>query len=418
MSEARVKAQLAKEAAETLNHASSKMRNAAVMAMADALEAHVEDILQANEADVTSARAKATPEPLIDRLLLTRDRIVDMANALRDIARQEDPIGEVVGGNVLSNGLSISQVRVPLGVVAMIYEARPNVTADAAGLCIKTGNAVVLRGGSLANNSNIALTRVLAAAAEKVGLPANSIVSIESTNREETTELMGLTGLIDVLIPRGGAALIKNCVENSKVPVIETGTGNCHVYIEKTASLEMALPLVINAKTQRPGVCNAAESLLIDREIAPEFLPAIAKALSEKGVELVAEAKARAILEGVVACAPATEEDFATEFLDLKISIAVVDDYRHAVKHINRFGTGHSEAIVTSDYAASQYFLDQVNAAAVYVNASTRFTDGGVYGLGAEIGISTQKLHARGPMGAKVLTSTKYVCRGEGQIRS
>lgn len=418
MSEARAKAQLAKKAAQTLNHASSEVRNNAVNAMADALDAHMDKILAANAQDVANAEAKGTPAPLVDRLLLTKDRVHAMAEALRDIARQEDPIGEVVGGSVLPNGIAISQVRVPLGVVAMIYEARPNVTADAAGLCIKTGNAVVLRGGSLANQSNIALTEVLAQAAESAGLPAGSIVSIESTDREESNNLMQLTGLIDVLIPRGGASLIKNCVENSKVPVIETGTGNCHIYVERTANPDQVVPIVLNAKVQRPGVCNAAESLLIDKDVAPELLPAIGKALAEKGVALVGDELACQLLSGVAECGAATQEDYATEFLDLKISIRCVDDYKQAVEHINTYGTGHSEAILTESYTASEYFLNNVDAAALYVNASTRFTDGGVYGLGAEIGISTQKLHARGPMGAKVLTSTKYICRGSGQIRA
>ncbi|MEA5075324.1 MAG: glutamate-5-semialdehyde dehydrogenase, partial [Coriobacteriia bacterium] len=315
-----------------------------------------------------------------------------------------------------ANGIALSQVRVPLGVVAIIYEARPNVTADAAGLCVKTGNAVILRGGSLAVNSNLAITRVLANAAVGAGLPEGCIQSVASTDREAANELMGLHGMIDVLIPRGGAGLIKSVVENAKVPVIETGVGNCHVYVHEAADPRMAQRIVLNAKTHRPGVCNAAETLLIDEAVYERVLPPILRALEEAGVTVHADEKTRA-LGAIMRVQPATEEDWSTEYLDLRIACKVVSGLNAAIDHINTYGTKHSEAIVTEDYTAATRFLNEVDAAAVYVNASTRFTDGGEFGLGAEIGISTQKLHARGPMGLAALTTTKYIAMGSGQIR-
>jgi glutamate-5-semialdehyde dehydrogenase len=384
--------------------------------MADALLAREVEILAANRADMDAAREKGVADGILDRLELTSARVRAISDALRAVSLLGDPLGEVVAGHTLPNGIELTQVRVPLGVVAMIYEARPNVTADAAGLCIKTGNAVILRGGSLAVNSNLTMTRVLAEAAEGAGLPKHAIQAVESTAHEAAAELMSLHGLVDVLIPRGGAGLIKSCVENSKVPVIETGTGNCHIYVHSAADPEMARRIVVNAKCQRPSVCNAAESLLVDEAVYREVLPGILAELSSNGVELFADDKTRALgaVDGVQA---ATEDDWGTEYHDLKMSVKVVAGLDEAIAHINTYGTKHSEAIVTDDYAATRRFLHEVDAAAVYVNASTRFTDGEVFGLGAEIGISTQKLHARGPMGLEALTSTKHLLMGSGQIR-
>lgn len=384
--------------------------------MADALDSHASEILEANAADMQAARDKGTQQGLLDRLALTPARLADMAEALRALSQLADPIGEVVEGHTLPNGIELTKVRVPLGVVAMIYEARPNVTADAAGLCVKTGNAVILRGGSMAVNSNTALTRVLAKAVAEAGLPAASVQSVLTTDHAAAEELMGLHDYIDVLIPRGGAGLIKSVVENSKVPVIETGVGNCHVYLHEAADPEMALSIVVNAKCQRPSVCNAAESLLVDESVHTTLLPPVLKALEEHGVTLFADASTMA-LGAVSNIQPATEEDWGTEYHDLRMSVRVVSGLDEAVRHINTYGTRHSEAIVTGDYEAARAFLHRVDAAAVYVNASTRFTDGGEFGLGAEIGISTQKLHARGPMGLAAMTSTKYLAMGNGQIR-
>jgi glutamate-5-semialdehyde dehydrogenase len=347
--------------------------------------------------------------------MLDEGRIAGIASAVEALAREVDPIGQVVSGHRMPNGIRLRQVRVPLGVVAMIYEARPNVTADAAALCVKTGNAAVLRGGSLAIHSCLAISDVLAEAATSAGLPEHAIQSITSTDRAAADELMSLHGLIDVLIPRGGAGLIRNCVENSRVPVIETGVGNCHIYVHSGADADMALRIVLNAKCQRPGVCNAAESLLVDDAVCDTHLPAILRALHEAGVELHGDERTRAL--GVTDVIPATEQDWGTEYLDLKMSVKVVAGLDEAIAHINTYGTQHSEAIVTGDYEAAERFLDEIDAAAVYVNASTRFTDGGEFGLGAEIGISTQKLHARGPMGLAALTSTKYLAMGDGQVR-
>jgi glutamate-5-semialdehyde dehydrogenase len=416
MSEVRKLAERARVAAAVLAITSTDERNRALVAMADALLARQDEILAANRADMDTAREKGEAEGILDRLALTPARIGAISDALRAVSLLGDPLGEVVKGHTLPNGIELTQVRVPLGVVAMIYEARPNVTADAAGLCIKTGNAVVLRGGSLAVNSNLTMTRVLAESAEASGLPANAIQAVESTAHAAAEELMSLHGLIDVLIPRGGAGLIKSCVENSKVPVIETGTGNCHIYIHESADLDMARRIVVNAKCQRPSVCNAAESLLVDEAVYRETLPELLTDLRSRGVVLFADEKTRAlgVADDITA---ATEDDWGTEYHDLKMSVKVVTGLDEAIAHINTYGTKHSEAIVTADYAAARRFLHEVDAAAVYVNASTRFTDGEVFGLGAEIGISTQKLHARGPMGLEALTSTKHLLMGSGQIR-
>jgi glutamate-5-semialdehyde dehydrogenase len=407
----------ARDAARALASTTSAERARALRAMADALLARQVEILAANAHDVESARAGGTPEPLIDRLLLTVARLEAMAEALGQIALLPDPIGEVVSGSTLPNGIALSQVRVPLGVVAIIYEARPNVTADAAALCLKTGNAVILRGGSLASASNAALTEVLSQAAASTGMPADAIQSITSADRAAAEELMSLHGLIDVLIPRGGAGLIRSVVENAKVPVIETGVGNCHVYLHASADTEMAERIVVNAKCQRPGVCNAAETLLVDEAAAERLLPPILAALVAQGVVLHGDERVVA-LGAPDTVVPATEVDWEREYLDLELAVRVVSGLDEAVEHISRYGTKHSEAIVTHDYDAAMQFTARVDAAAVYVNASTRFTDGGEFGLGAEIGISTQKLHARGPMGLAALTTTKYIALGEGQIRA
>jgi len=416
MSEVLQMAQRAREAASRMAITTAGQRNRALLAMSAALQSNQEAIISANEADMTAARKENVPEPLLDRLELTPARIKSMSEALKALSLLSDPIGEIIEGYTLPNGIEIKKVRVPLGVVAMIYEARPNVTADAAGLCVKTGNAVVLRGGKMAYESNKALTRVLSNAAEGAGLPAGSVQMVESPSHEAAEELMTLHGLIDVLIPRGGAGLIRSVVENSKVPVIETGIGNCHVYIHSAANAEKARRITVNAKCQRPGVCNAAESLLVDVAVYETMLPSILKELESNGVQLFADEKARG-LGAVTNIQPATDEDWGTEYHDLKMSVKVVSGLDEAIAHINRYGTKHSEAIITEDYSASRRFTAEVDAAAVYVNASTRFTDGGEFGLGAEIGISTQKLHARGPMGLEALTSTKYIGLGDGQIR-
>ncbi len=416
MSEVRVLAGRAREAAIALGSTSTDQRNRALLVMSHALVANQDEVLAANEKDMAEARAKGTSPALLDRLELDPVRIKAISEALKSLSVLPDPIGEVLTGSRLANGIWLQQVRVPMGVVAIIYEARPNVTADAAGLCVKTGNAVILRGGTLAVNSNLAITKVLSNAAVSAGLPEGSIQSIASTDREAAEELMSLHGMIDVLIPRGGAGLIKSVVENAKVPVIETGVGNCHVYVHEKADPQMAKRIVLNAKVSRPGVCNAAETLLVDDAVYETVLPPILRALEEAGVTIYADDKTRA-LGAVMRVNPATEEDWATEYLDLKIACKVVTGLDEAIRHINTYGTKHSEAIITEDYSAAVRFLNEVDAAAVYVNASTRFTDGGEFGLGAEIGISTQKLHARGPMGLGALTTTKYVAMGSGQIR-
>ena len=412
------KCEAAKAASVKLASTSGTQRNDALLAMADALERRAAEVLAANKVDMDAAEAADTPAPLLDRLMLDAGRIEAIADALRKLAKLEDPLGEVLEGRTLYNGIQLTRRRVPLGVVAMIYEARPNVTADTAGLCIKTGNACVLRGGSLAINSCVTMANVLIDAAEGAGLPAGCIQVIESTDRAATKELMEATGLVDVLIPRGGAGLIKACVEGAKVPVIETGVGNCHVYLHRTADVDKAVAIVVNAKTQRPGVCNAAESLLVDIEAAPELLPPVLEALASRGVVLHADEQAATIAAACgIETVPATEEDWGREYLDLEMSVKCVSGLAEAIAHINAYGTGHSECIVAQDMGAMLRFTNEVDAAAVYCNASTRFTDGGEFGLGAEIGISTQKLHARGPMGLRELTSSKFVLIGDGQVR-
>lgn len=393
---------------------STEVKNRALLAMADALWANRERILEANAIDVNQAKARNLSNALIDRLTLNGERIHGMAEGLRQVAALPDPVGQTVRGWRRPNGLQIAKVRVPLGVVGIIYEARPNVTVDAAGLCLKAGNAVVLRGGSEAIRSNIAIAQVIGEAAMASGLPNGAINLIEQADRSAATELMQAHGLIDVLIPRGGPGLIRSVVENATVPVIETGAGNCHVYVAATADLAMAKRIVLNAKLQRPGVCNAAETLLVHEAVAARFLPEVAQDLRAAGVELRLCERARAFVPDGV---PATEEDWATEYLDLILAIRVVSSLDEALEHIARYSTGHSEAIVTSDYLEARRFTEEVDAAAVYVNASTRFTDGGEFGFGAEIGISTQKLHARGPMGLEELTTFKYIVTGEGQTR-
>ena len=403
----------AKEAARALAKAGPK-KTAALQAAARALLARQEELLAANRADVEAGEAGGMRDSLLDRLRLTESRIAGMAQALREVAEAPDPVGRVLSGEVRPNGLQIQKITVPLGVIGIIYEARPNVTSDAAGLCLKAGNAVILRGGKEAFRSNLAVARVLRDALEESGLPADCVQLVEDTSRQSAQELMGLTGFLDVLIPRGGAGLIRAVKENSRVPVIETGVGNCHAYVDAAADLNMAADIVYNAKCSRPSVCNAIETLLVHEKIAGEALPRIKSRLDEKQVELRGCEKTRAILPGVAA---ATEEDWATEYNDYILAVKVVGSLEEALGHIARYSSGHSEVIVTEDYSAAQRFLEEVDSAAVYVNASTRFTDGGEFGLGAEIGISTQKLHARGPMGLEQLTSTKFLVRGKGQIR-
>lgn len=405
----------AKEAAYKLATLSTNQKNEALLAMARALEERSGVILAANEADMEEGRAKGLSNALLDRLLLTPERIREMAEGLRALAALPDPVGEVVRMWTRPNGLQIGKMRVPLGVVGIIYEARPNVTVDAAGLCLKSGNAVILRGGSEAINSNKAIASVISMAATNAGIPEGAIQLIGTTDREAVNILMRMNEYIDVLIPRGGAGLIQTVVQNATVPVLETGVGNCHVYVEEDADLEMAKRIVVNAKTQRPGVCNAMETLLVHEAVAPAFLPMVAEALREKGVELRGCPRTCEIIPD---CIPATEDDWRTEYLDLILAIRVVNDLEEAIEHIHTYGTKHSEAIVTSSYKKAREFLQRVDAAAVYVNASTRFTDGYQFGFGAEIGISTQKLHARGPMGLEELTTTKYIIFGDGQIRT
>lgn len=389
-------------------------KNAALNAMANAVLDSAEEILKANDRDVAAARAKGTSEPMIDRLALTQARIAAMASGMRAVAELPDPVGRILSGGTLENGLRIERRSVPFGVIGIIYEARPNVTGDAAALCFKSGNACILRGGSEAVQSNAAIVSAMRRGLEKMNLNPDSVILIEDTSRETAQNLMRLNRYLDLLIPRGGASLIQSVVKNATVPVIETGVGNCHIYVEKSADCNMAAEIVFNAKTSRPSVCNAMETLLVDEAIAIEALPAIARRLAEKRVELRGCEKTCAILPEAI---PATEADYAQEFLDYILAIKVVSGLNEAIDHINRYSTGHSEAIVTCDYAAAEEFTARVDAAAVYVNASTRFTDGGEFGLGAEIGISTQKLHARGPMGLEQLVSSKYIIHGNGQIR-
>ena len=411
-------AEAARAASGALAQTSAEERNAALAAMAAALRAHAAEIVAANAEDVEAARAAGTKESLVDRLMLDEGRIEGMAAALEDLAALPDPLGRV------QDARTLERVSVPLGVVAVVYEARPNVTADAAGICLKSGNAAVLRGGSMAARSNEAVARVLADAAEGAGMPRGCIGLVASTDRAAADELMQLHGTVDVLIPRGGAGLIRHCVETSKVPVIETGTGNCHVYLHGSADLERARAIVVNAKCRRYGVCNAAETLLVDEAAAEKFLPAVLADLRERGVALHADERARAVAaESGIEAEPATEDDWATEYLAPELAVRCVAGVDEAVDHVNRYGTKHSEAIVAdpadpAGAAAIEAFLARVDAAAVYANASTAFTDGGQFGLGAEIGISTQKLHARRPFALEALTSYKYVLRGDGQVRA
>ena len=411
-------AQRAREAATALAGATRAAKDAALLAMADALAAGTREILAGNDADLAAARQAGMAPAMQDRLALSPARIEGMAAGLRQAVALPDPVGEVVRGSTLPNGLELRQIRVPLGVIGIVYEARPNVTADAAGLCLKAGNAVLLRGSSSAARSNAAIVEVLRGAIEASGLPADAVQLVDSSSRESVKELMRARGLVDVLIPRGGAGLIKSVVEESTVPVIETGVGNCHVYVDEAADLQMALAILLNAKLSRPSVCNAAESLLVHEAVAGEFLASALPALRDAGVTVHGSPEVVAAGEAAgVAVLPATEDDYATEYLSLDLSAAVVPSLDAAVTHIRRYGSGHSEAIVTGSLTASRAFVSAVDAAAVLVNASTRFTDGGEFGFGAEIGISTQKLHARGPMGLQELTSTKYVVTGAGHVR-
>jgi glutamate-5-semialdehyde dehydrogenase len=404
----------AQAASRVLALSSSGDRDVALLAAADALEQSVASILEANAVDVSVASGGGVSATVVDRLRLTPARIEAMAGGLRQVAALPDPLGEVLDGWRRPNGLRIQRVRVPLGVVGIIYENRPNVTSDAAGLCLKSGNAAFLRGSSGAINSNTEIARVLRQAFAKSGLPEDSLVLVTDTSRESATAFMRLRGLIDCLIPRGGPSLISAVLEHATVPYVVDGDGNCHVYVDAAADLDMALAIVVNAKTQRPSVCNAAESLVVHAEVAPMFLPRVAAALD--GVELVGDERARSYV-GPARMGVASESDFSTEFLGLKMSVAVVDDLDGAIGHIARHGSGHTEAIVTADLAAATRFTSEVDAAAVVVNASTRFTDGEEFGFGAEIGISTQKLHARGPMGLRQLTTYKYLVFGNGQVR-
>lgn len=405
----------AKAAAAKLGVTGTAVKNEAILQIADELVKNADAILAANDIDMKNARAAGISESLLDRLQLTKARIAAMAEGARYVARQDDPIGEVLWGTTRPNGLEIKKVRVPLGVIAMIYEARPNVTVDAAVLCLKAGNSVILRGGKEAVHSGKCLADIMRAALKSTGLPEDAITFIDDTSRETAGDLMKLNGYVDVLIPRGGAGLIKTVVENSTVPVIETGIGNCHVYVDESADLQMAADIIFNAKASRPSVCNAAETLLVHESVAKEFLPVAKKKLDQKNVVLYGCPRTIEILGGSVL--PAGDEEYAVEFLDYKLAVKVVRDLDEAMAHIEKYGTKHSEAIVTGSYDASQKFTAGVDAAAVYVNASTRFTDGSEFGFGAEIGISTQKLHARGPMGLRELTSIKYVILGSGQIR-
>ncbi len=403
----------AREASHELALATRATKDAALLSMATALVASADRVLAANAEDVERAEGAGTSANIVDRLRLTSDRLEAMAQGLRDVAGLPDPVGEVVRGSTLANGLELRQVRVPFGVVGMIYEARPNVTADAAGICLKAGNAVLLRGSSSARASNTAIVQVLRDAAVESGLPADVVQLVPGDSHESVKALMRARGLVDVLIPRGGAGLIRSVVEESTVPVIETGVGNCHVYVDAAADLDQALAIVLNAKTHRTSVCNAAESLLVHADLTRSFVPLVVEALTGAGVTVHGDAEFAAY-DGVV---PATDDDYAAEYLSLDISACVVDSVDDAIAHIRRFSSGHTEAIVTRDQATARRFVAAVDSAAVLVNASTRFTDGGEFGFGAEIGISTQKLHARGPMGLPEMTSTKYVVTGDGHIR-
>ena len=414
MGELQQKGQLAKEASYQLAVMTTEEKNKGLLAMADALETAMADVMAANALDMDAAKANGKPQAFLDRLLLNESRIKDMADGLRAVAELPDPVGHVEEMWLNKDNLQIGKVAVPLGVIGMIYEARPNVTADAAALCLKSGNAVMLRGSGDAIHSNKKIAAVLSAAAEQAGIPAGAIQLVEDTSRETANEMMRLNEYLDVLIPRGGAGLIQNVVKNATVPVIETGVGNCHIYVDETANLQMAVDIIMNGKVQRPGVCNATESLLVHRNIAEKLLPMAAEQLLNAGVELRGCSET---MHYISQCSQATVEDYATEFHSLILSVKVVDSMDEAILHIRKYGTKHSEVIVTNDYTNARKFQQMVDAAVVYVNASSRFSDGFQFGFGAEIGISTQKLHARGPMGLKALTSYKYIVNGEGQVR-
>ena len=404
----------ASAAAPKMATLTSATKDSALTAMADALQASADELQRANQVDVEAAQANGTSDTVVDRLTLTEVRLNDMADGLRAIAAQPDPVGAIPEGWTRPNGLAIQKVRVPLGVVAVIYEARPNVTADVAGLCLKSGNACVLRGSSIAVNSNKAIVEVLVSAASGAGVPDHAIQLIEDTDRSSALELMQAKGLVDLLVPRGGKALIQSIEDNSKVPFIIDGDGNCHVYVDRSADLDSATAIIVNAKTQRPSVCNAAETLLVHEEVADKWLPSALDALAERGVTIRGDERVRQLWAGAE---PANEDDWSTEYLDLKLAVKVVDSLDEAIAHVNRYGTSNAEAIVTEDLGAAQRFVKEVDSGSVFVNASTRFSDGAEFGYGAEIGISTQKLHARGPMGLRELTTLKYVVWGEGQIR-
>lgn len=411
----RAKAEAAQRASNQLAATSTLVKNRALLAMASALEARQDEILAANGLDMEAGRANNMKESMLDRLALSPARISSMAEGLRQVAQLEDPVGNVLDGRRLPGGLTVTKVRVPLGVIGIIYESRPNVTADAIGLCIKSGNAVVLRGGSEALHSNTVVAGILAQTAEAAGIPAGAVQFIDSSDRQAVTELIKLNGLIDVVIPRGGAGLIQTVVQNATVPVIETGIGVCHTYVDAGADYKMAQAIAVNAKVQRPAVCNAMETLLVHKDAAEAFLPTMLEEFFAAGVTIIGCEKTQAFDKRIQA---ATEADWSTEYGDLRLSVKIVDDIKEAMEHIAKYGTKHSECIVTRDYEHARIFQQQVDAAVVYVNASTRFTDGFEFGFGAEIGISTQKLHARGPMALPELTSSKYIISGDGQIRS
>ncbi len=415
MTELIMKCSKAREAAQKLIGVPSWMKDKALEAIADALVERTDEIIAANKVDLENAEANGVRKAMLDRLSLDPERIKGIAEGVRQVRDLNDPIGEVINMWTRPNGLQIGKKRVPMGVIAIIYEARPNVTVDAAALCLKTSNVSILRGGKEAIRSNTTLMKIMQDAAYSVGIPEGSLNIIEDTSRETATQLMKMNGYVDMLIPRGGKGLIKSVVENATVPVVETAAGNCHVYVDGDADLDMALDIVMNAKVQRPSVCNAAETLLIDKAVADKFVPVVFKALQEKGVEIRACEECKKYYDKDVA--DAAEEDWETEYNDYILAVKIVDGLDEAIKHINKYNTKHSEAIVTENYTKSQRFLNEIDAAAVYVNASTRFTDGFEFGFGAEIGISTQKMHARGPMGLEALTSIKYIILGNGQIR-
>lgn len=404
----------AKKASRSLSTAKEK-KNEALKNIADALVENADAIIEANNIDIENGKANGLSDAMIDRLRLTKERIDAIASGVKEIIAMPDPVAKVLSGNTLENGLEIAKVTVPLGVIGIIFESRPNVTADAAALCLKAGNCVILRGGKEAINSNKAIVEIMRNAIELAGLPKDCINLVEDTTRQSSIELMGLTDYLDVLIPRGGAGLIRAVVENAKVPVIETGVGNCHAYVDCSADIEMAKNIIFNAKTSRVSVCNALETMLIHKNIADKALPVIFDALKTKNVEIRGCEKTVAILKNEVK--PAVDEDYATEFLDYILAVKVVDSIDDAIDHISKYSSGHSEVIITESYKNAERFLNEIDSSAVYVNASTRFTDGGQFGLGAEIGISTQKLHARGPMGLENLVSTKYIIRGDGHVR-